>query len=144
MHGTMTTSFATQHFVAGRVIAGLGHQEESLLRLVVDEEESLNRLYNIVGHAGCDILLCDKGGDLIRYYGRAAAANYGSLRIGPRMGRIVAGDVAWIAPPNAVERTPSSREKFGILVSSPVESHRPPTNRQYAGCEPTVHFQRRW
>jgi len=47
--------------------------ETSLVSLLVDEAESLNRLYNIVRHAGCDIRLYDSERDLICHYGRMVA-----------------------------------------------------------------------
>jgi AraC-like DNA-binding protein len=44
---------------------------ESLLRLLIDEGESLNRLYGIVSQVGCDIQLCDEKGGVICHYGKA-------------------------------------------------------------------------
>lgn len=65
-------------------------QGKSLLRLLIDETESLNRLYNIVRHAGCEILLCDEKEDLICRYGRPLAGNLGSFILWPRVGDVVA------------------------------------------------------
>jgi AraC-like DNA-binding protein len=67
-------------------------QGESLLRLLIDEGESLNRLYNIVSQAGCDILLYDEKGSVICHYGKATDCNRRSAALEPRLGGVVAED----------------------------------------------------
>jgi AraC-like DNA-binding protein len=45
--------------------------EQSLYRLILDEVESVNRLYRLVCEAGCDILFFDESGELAGRYGKA-------------------------------------------------------------------------
>jgi AraC-like DNA-binding protein len=46
-------------------------EEQSLYRLLLDEVESVNRLYRVVCEAGCDILFYDEHGELAGRYGKA-------------------------------------------------------------------------
>ena len=46
-------------------------EEQSLYRLLLDEVESVNRLYRVVCEAGCDILFYDADGALAGRYGKA-------------------------------------------------------------------------
>src|ERR1700720_1619196 len=48
---------------------GLALRSELLSRLLVDEEESLNRLHNIVSQVGLRILFFDERGRLVGRYG---------------------------------------------------------------------------
>jgi AraC-like DNA-binding protein len=45
-------------------------EEQSLFRLLLDEVESVNRLYKIVSQAGCDILFYSETGELTGRYGK--------------------------------------------------------------------------
>jgi AraC-like DNA-binding protein len=68
-------------------------QGESLLQLLADEGESLNRLYRFVSHVGCDVLLCDERGDLICHQSSSAVANYGASRFQRQIDNLVAEDL---------------------------------------------------
>lgn len=46
-------------------------EEQSLYRLLLDEVESVNRLYRVVCEAGCEILFYDERGQLAGRYGKA-------------------------------------------------------------------------
>ena len=46
-------------------------EEQSLYRLLLDEVESVNRLYRVVCEAGCDIRFYDESGELAGRYGKA-------------------------------------------------------------------------
>lgn len=45
-------------------------EEQSLFRLLLDEVESVNRLYKIVSQAGCDVLFYSETGELTGRYGK--------------------------------------------------------------------------
>jgi AraC-like DNA-binding protein len=47
-----------------------GPEEPSLHRLLLDEVESVNRLYKVVSQAGCEILFYGKSGELTGRYGK--------------------------------------------------------------------------
>ena len=52
-------------------------EESSLHRLLLDEVESVNRLYNVVSQAGCEILFYGETGELTGRYGKAQLAGHG-------------------------------------------------------------------
>jgi AraC-like DNA-binding protein len=68
----------------------------SLPRLLIDEGESLNRLYNIVSQAGCDILFYDDEGQAIGRYGKPATGGQGFSYFGPWLGGVAAEHPAQI------------------------------------------------
>jgi AraC-like DNA-binding protein len=53
----------------GRADSGVEVREESLARLLIDEQESLNRLYNIVSQVGLRILFFDQNERFVGRYG---------------------------------------------------------------------------
>ncbi|MBV8826894.1 MAG: helix-turn-helix domain-containing protein [Bradyrhizobiaceae bacterium] len=59
-------------------------QEQSLYRLLLDEVESVNRLYRLVCEAGCDILFYDENGELAGRYGKAQSDEVRSAKVGQR------------------------------------------------------------
>jgi AraC-like DNA-binding protein len=60
----------------GYVDRGLEAREELLSRLLIDDEENLNRLYNIVSQIGLYILFFDENERLIGHYGSAMKDNH--------------------------------------------------------------------
>ena len=54
---------------SGRADSGVGVREESLARLLIDEQESLNRLYNIVSQVELRILFFDQNERFVGRYG---------------------------------------------------------------------------
>jgi AraC-like DNA-binding protein len=49
-------------------------EDQSLHRLLLDEVESVNRLYKVVSEAGCDVVFYDESGELAGRYGRSQPA----------------------------------------------------------------------
>jgi AraC-like DNA-binding protein len=49
----------------------LNGEEQSLQRMLLDEVESLNRLYRVVSQAGCEILFYGESGELAGRYGKS-------------------------------------------------------------------------
>jgi AraC-like DNA-binding protein len=56
--------------ISPEIWAAADGEEQSLFRLLLDEVESVNRLYKIVSQAGCDILFYSETGELTGRYGK--------------------------------------------------------------------------
>ena len=64
--------------------------EQSLYQMLLDEGESINRLYRIVSQAGCDILFYGESGDLIGRYGKPRSEWHRVRAAGRSNGRLSA------------------------------------------------------
>ena len=67
---------------------------EPLLQLVIEERESLNRLYNIVSQVGCDVVLYDGEGGAISRYGKPPRGDHRSSLLELRLGGVASHDTA--------------------------------------------------
>jgi AraC-like DNA-binding protein len=63
-------------------------EEQSLYRLLLDEVESVNRLYRLVCEAGCEILFYDENGGLAGRYGKSHRATEPAARSGAPAGAL--------------------------------------------------------
>jgi AraC-like DNA-binding protein len=76
---------------AGYGDEGFGVREDSLTRLLIDDEDNLNRLYNIVSQIGLHVLLFDRNGRLIGRYGRVTEDDHERARPEPTFNWVSAG-----------------------------------------------------